>query len=294
MTSAYDTLTRINLDDLVGAFGWRGSRVLQWTAGVLFRAAARDFAHQMVAFDALVADRGLAQAAVLTERLYAQSVTVYGRDGIPSGPVFYVANHPGGTDTLALLASLDREDLTIIALDRPFLVSLPNLSRHLAFVTDQPPARAALVRKIGTLLRRGGAALTFPAGRNEPDPDITLAAADSLDGWINSADVFARLAPQVVIVPVCVRGVSWAALARFPLIRLRGSVDDQQLLASALQLLWSIVLRSQPVRVRVQFGRPIRAASSRPGEVGSAHKDVLREMRYLIANPPHGEGERVL
>ncbi len=294
MTGPLATLTRINLDDLLSAFGWRESRVLGWVARQFFRAPASDFARQMIRFDMLIADRGLAQAACLTERLYARSVLVYGRGHVPDGPVLFMANHPGVTDTLALLASLDRDDLTIIALDRPFLVVLPSLSHHLAFVTDQPSARAALVRKIGLILRRGGAVLTFPAGRNELDPDISANAVDSLVGWINSADVLARLAPQAAIVPVCVRGVFWSRVARLPLLRLRRSADDQQLLGSALQLLWSVALRRQPVGIRVQFGKPVHVRASRTGKQADAHRAVLAEMRRLIENPPEGEAEQVL
>jgi hypothetical protein len=294
VSDALGTLTSINLDDLVGAFGWQDRPGLIRLARALFRAPARNFARQMLRFDSLIEERGLTQAACLTEQLYARSVRVYGRSEVPRGPVLFLANHPGVTDTLALLASLGRDDLTVIALDRPFLVSLPNLGRHLAFVTDQPAARVALVRKIGMHLRRGGAALTFPAGRNEIDPDFSAQAAESLPGWIDSANAFARLAPDVAIVPVCVRGVYWRKTAGLPLVRRRGSSDDQQLLGSALQLLANVAVGICPVAIRIQFGTPIHAHASRPTVTADLHLAVLTEIRRLITTPPVGEGEQVL
>jgi len=294
VSDALGNLTRINLDDLVDAFGWQGRPGLMRFVHTVFRLPARNFALQMLRFDALIAEQGLTQAACLTEQLYAKSVRVYGRTGVPSGPILFLANHPGVTDTLALLASLGRDDLQAIALDRPFLISMPNLARHLAFVTDQTAARVALVRKIGMHLRQGGAALTFPAGRNEIDPDFSTQAARSLDAWIDSASAFARLAPDVVIVPVCVRGVYWRTTANLPFVRRRASADERQLLGSALQLLASIGLGIRPVHIRIQFGTPIQTSALRSAGLVDLHSQVLAEMRRLVTSAPAGVGEEIL
>ncbi len=93
-------------------------------------------------------ERGLAEAACLTERLYVRDVRVFGADCLPAGPCLFLANHPGMTDTLALFTALARPDLRVIALDRPFLLSLPNLSRQLYYVTDSPQERVSLVRRV--------------------------------------------------------------------------------------------------------------------------------------------------
>ena len=294
MLDALGSLTRINLDDLVDAFGWQGQPGLIRFADAVFHLPARNFALQMLRFDALIAEQGLTQAARLTEQLYAKSVRVYGRGGVPSGPILFLSNHPGVTDTLALLASLGRDDLQTIALDRPFLVSMPNLARHLAFVTDQPAARVALVRKIGMHLRQGGAALTFPAGRNEIDPDFSAEAVTSLDAWIDSASAFARLAPEAAIVPVCVRGAYWQTTANLPFVRRRASADDRQLLGSALQLLASLGLGLRPVNIRIQFGTPIQASALRPAGLVDLHAQILAEMRQLVMSAPAGAGEEIL
>jgi hypothetical protein len=294
VSDALATLTQINLDDLIGAFGWGKESSWAAVARRAFRAPARRFAIQMLSFDTQIAEHGLTLAARHIERNYARSVRVYGRGGVPTGPVLFLSNHPGVTDTLAVLASIDRVDLRIIALNRPFLLSLPNLSHQLAYVSDDGSERVALVRSIGRHLRHGGAVLTFPAGRNEPDPDFFPNAAKSLESWIDSAQAFARLAPELVIVPVCVRGVLWPAAATLPVVRGRPSWDDQLLLASALQLVANVGLGLRPVSIRVAFGSPIRAASHAKVGAAGLHQAVLREMTSLLAEPPQGEGEEVL
>ncbi len=172
MPSALDALTKINLDDLVNAFGWQryplAAGLIRW----LFLKPAQTFAQQMLDFDSSIGEDGIADAACLAERFYARAVYIHGADRLPEGPFLALSNHPGLTDTLAVMAALGRAELKIIALDRPFLLSLPNLIKHLFFVTNDPNERVALVRRVTTFLRNGGSVLTFPAGHNEPDPDI--------------------------------------------------------------------------------------------------------------------------
>ena len=54
-----DALTQINLDDLVHAFGWQNSRLLTRMVYLLFTPPAREFARQMLEFDAAIGSRGL-------------------------------------------------------------------------------------------------------------------------------------------------------------------------------------------------------------------------------------------
>jgi 1-acyl-sn-glycerol-3-phosphate acyltransferase len=291
---ALTALARINLDDLVGAFGLQTHPRLQGLARAVFDVPARAFARQMLDFDARTGDRGLAEAAGSAAKLYVREVRVFGRDRLPAGPLLAVANHPGLTDTLALFAALGRPDLKVIALDRPFLLALPNLSRYLVYLSDEPRARMSLVRQVAAHLRSGGAVLTFPAGHNEPDPDAYQGAIESLDTWIDSASALVRLAPGTAVVPICVRGVMWSRLASHPLIRLRRKRDDQQLLASALQLLSSVLLRARPVTVRIQFGNPVRATDADVAPASALHRAVLAEMRRLIEDAPQMDGGRGL
>ena len=296
-----EDLTQINLDDLVNALGLQTHRSLTSLTRFLFHGPARKFARQMIDFDAWSGSQGLANGARRTERLYVRDVRVFGLEHLPKSTFLALANHPGMTDTLALFAALNRDDLKIIALDRPFLLSLPNISKQLFYVTENPAERMALVRHVSAHLKSGGAILTFPAGHNEPDPDIYEGAIDSLGSWTDSVEVFLRLAPQTPIVPVLVRNVIWRRLAHSPIVRLKHTRDEKELLVVALQLLAMVMFDARPVTVTIQIGRPIRAEE--PGsalkERGQAetqiiHRAVLAEMKRLIENPPEGEGVSAL
>jgi hypothetical protein len=189
---------------------------------------------------------------------------------------------------------LHRPDLKIIAFQRPFLEALPYTSNQLFYLDDDPSSRIALIRKVSTHLRNGGAALTFPAGHIEPDPDIHNDAVESLASWTDSAGVFIRLAPETAILPVLVRGVVWAKAAYHWLTRINKTKREQEKLAAALQLLAYTVLKVKPVSVRVQIGNPIYAKELGTTETKVIHQAVLAEMRQLIENPPEGEGEKLL
>ncbi len=294
MSDPLQVLTQINLDDLISAFGWQRQPVLAGVVRTVFRKTASDFARQMLDFDSAIAARGLAEAACLTEQRYVHDVWLYGADCIPGEPAIYLANHPGMTDTLALMAALAVPDLRVIALDRPFLLSLPNIHQHLFFVTEQPAERVALVRRVHRHLQSGGSILTFPAGHTEPDPDTQTGASESLAAWTDSVGVFVRFSPHTPIVPVCIRNVNWDVLIQHPLIRLRREPLDQHLLASALQLVGNVSFGMRPVSVSIQVGAPIRASELGSTDTAVIHRAVLHEMKSLIENPPHGEGMRVL
>jgi 1-acyl-sn-glycerol-3-phosphate acyltransferase len=223
-----------------------------------------------------------------------RDIQVYGVENIPPGPVLVASNHPGMTDTLVLFASLGRADLRAIALARPFLLSLANVSQRLLFLDQDSLQRVGPMRAAAKHLRAGGALLTFPAGRNEPDPALERGAVDALQTWVDSAAVFVRLAPGTLVLPVCVRGVAWTAAARHPLARLRRAKDDRQLLASVLQLLLQIALGVRPVTARVQIGQPIPIQDMSPRGSSSLHSSLIGQMQRLMAESPAGPGVSVL
>ncbi len=294
MTSPTETLTQINLDDLINALGIQSHRTLTHITRFLFYSAARKFAEQMIDFDSMAGTRGLADSARLTERLYVRDVRVFGANYLPDSAFLALSNHPGMTDTLALFAALKRDDLKIIALDRPFLLSLPNISRQLYYVTEDPNERVALVRHVSAHLRTGGSILTFPAGHNEPDPDVYDGAVNSLQSWTDSVGVFLRLAPQTPIVPILVRSVVWKRMADSPIIRIKHTRDERELLVVALQLLAMVMFNSKPVTVTVQIGKPITVKELGTAETQVIHQTVLAEMKRLIENLPEGKGKSVL
>jgi hypothetical protein len=219
---------------------------------------------------------------------------VFDRDRIPDSAFLALSNHPGMTDTLSLFVALNRPDLRVIALDRPFLNALPNMSKQLAYVRDDSASRIRMVRQVSTHLRNGGAALTFPAGHIEPDPDIHKGAVESLGAWTDSVGVFLRMAPEAAILPVLVRGVVRRKTAKNPLTYLRWGRAEREKLTAALQLLAHVMFKKKDVRVRVQVGNPICARDLGTTETKAIHRAVLGEMRQLIECLPTGEGERLL
>jgi len=289
MDSRFKSLTEINLDDLISSFGWEDHPLLARMLRGMFAGPARKFARQMLDFDDAVGRIGLVSAARQTQRRYVRSVRVFSPP-LPAGPFLALSNHPGMVDTLALFSALNRPDLKIIAVDRPFLKALPNISQRLFYVTDDPTARMALVRRVSGHLRSGGAALTFPAGKIEPDANIYPGAVEALQGWTDSVGVFARMAPETAILPVLVRGVIWEKTARHPLTRLKKTREEKEKLAAAFQLLAHVVWNRKPLVVTVQIGNPITVAELGSKDTGVIHRAVLAEMRHLIENPLEGEG----
>jgi hypothetical protein len=140
-------------------------------------------------------------------------------------------------------------------------------------------------------LRNGGAALTFPAGRIEPDPDVHTGALESLRSWTDSVGVFVRLAPETAVLPILVRGVVWKKAAYHPLLQLKRTHAEREKLAAALQLLAYTVWNVRPVTVRVQIGKPIYTKELGTTETQAIHQAVLAEMKQLIEHPPEGPGE---
>jgi 1-acyl-sn-glycerol-3-phosphate acyltransferase len=294
MPSSVEALTQINLDDLVASFGWGDRPILARLLRRAFHKPAQTFAKQMAEFDQATGARGLPDASRLTHRHYVRELHVFGRDRLPAGPFLALSNHPGMTDTLALFAALNRKDLKVIALQRPFLESIPNVSKQLFFVNDDPAARMSLVRAVSGHLRAGGAALTFPAGHIEPDPDVYPGAVESLQDWTDSVGVFIRLAPETAVVPVLVRGAVWKKYARHPLLAIKKTKDEKEKLAAALQLLAHVVFNANDVHMRVQIGRPVTVKELGTTETRLLHQAVLAEMKSLIESPPEGDGESEL
>ena len=294
MSSVVDTLTQINLNDLVSAFGWQNQPLLASPLRRLFIKPGRLFAHQMSDFDSALGAHGLVDASRLTIKHYVRDLRVFGLDCVPASGFLALSNHPGMADTLSLFSALNRTDLHILALGRPFLDAMPNLSKQLFYLRDESASRLAFVRQVSTHLRNGGAALTFPAGRIEPDPDVYEGAVESLQSWTDSVGVFIRLAPETAVLPVLVRGVVWKKAAYHWLTKIKKTKEEKNRLAAALQLLAYVMLKVKPVSVRVQIGRPIYARELGTTDTQVIHEAVLAEMKYLIENALEGIGESAI
>lgn len=292
MTSNLEALTEINLDDLVSSFGWQDIPPLAFGLRKLFAQPAQKFARQMLGFDASVGESDLAEAARrLMKSSFVRDVRVHGREHVPADkPMIYLSNHPGMADTLALFAAINRPDLRIIAIQRPFLETLEHTTRHLFFIDDEPAKRVNAVRRVSAHLKDGGAVLTFPAGKIEPDPDVYDGALDSLKEWTDSAGVFLRFARDAVIVPTLVSGVIWDASARHFLTHLKRDRFEREKLAAALQLLAMVVQDARPTTPHVRFAKPVTLDEVGSTEAAAIHAVVLQRMRGLIDQKQTDDG----
>ncbi len=279
-------LTRINLDNLVDSFGWTEHRLRASLLKLVFRWPARTFARQVLEFDRLVGEVGIARAARPMLAHYVRRISVYSELPLPIPPFLALANHPGLADALSIFLALDCPDLKIIGLPRPFLFALPHISQRIFYINPEPADRVVLIRRVASHLRNGGALLTFPAGRIEPDPDLFPdQALHSLNTWSDSAGLFLRLAPHTPILPILVRGVIWPPSLRHPPVRLKRTRYEQDKLAAALQLLTQLILRKNDLSIRVQLGRPICAADLGRTDTPTIHRAVLDELRRLLHAP---------
>jgi hypothetical protein len=253
------TLTAINTQDFLAAFGMENLRQGRKALDTLCWLPARRFARQMVQYDQLVGQVGLHTASQQILKDYVQHLEIDGQQNIPpEGPLLVLSNHPGMTDALVLFASIYRPDLRIVAAQRPFLEALPNIHRQLIFVPEQDGQRMGVVRNVVSHLRLGGTILTFPAGQIEPDPISMPGAVESLTGWSESIAIFSRLVPDLKIVVAIVSGVLWPAATQSPVTRLRRQQKDRERMGAALQVLIQITLPSyKPVTTRLVFGRAI-------------------------------------
>ena len=294
--SQLDTITRINLDDLVASFGWEGKSTLASVLRATFLGPAQKFAAQVVEFDNAVGETNLAEASrTIMRKRYVRDVRVHGREHIPqSGPALFLSNHPGMSDTISLFAAIDRADLKIIAVHRPFLASLTNVTRHLYYIGDDAAERMRAARGVSTHLRQGGSALTFPAGEIEPDPLVHSDALDSLTNWSESAGVFVRFAPDTLIVPVLVGGVIWERTARHWLTRFKRTRLEREKLAAAFQLMAVIMRNLKPNTVHVRFARPVSLNEVGSTDSQAIHRVVIERMHDLIKSPIEDDGVSAL
>ena len=270
-----ERLTQMCVDDLISAFGLGGVGYGRSAIESISRIPARRLARQILTYDTIVGESGLrAGGAWALERL-SRDTRIEGQENVPrGGPLLLVSNHPGLADAVALFAATPRDDLRVIAADRPFLDTLPNTSRYLLTVADTTAGGSGVARAAARHLRGGGAVLTFPGGKIEPDPAVLPGAVEALDHWSSSADLFARLTPGLAVVPVVVSGVISPSALRNPLIHLRRRRRDREWLAATFQLL---IPALRNVNAWVDFGRPIYAEAV--AAIGDA---VIEETRRLM------------
>jgi hypothetical protein len=270
-------LTDILAKEAAESLGWEHGRPGRSAAQALLRPAARRIAREFVACDEMLASRALPDAARWILEHFAASVETAGLDLVPrTGPILLVANHPGLTDAMALIAALDRPDVRIVAADYPFLHAMHRLGSRLIFL-GSGAVQVGWIRAVHRDLRQGHVVLLFPAGRLEPDPAV-LGSHRALLPWSASVGIIRRLAPEAQVVPAAVSGVLSARAFAHPVTRIRRATQDRQRVATLIQM---IGRRYRTVVARVGFGAPLAADTER--DVSAL---LTARMRDLISDPP--------
>ncbi|MBM3494781.1 MAG: glycerol acyltransferase [Armatimonadetes bacterium] len=243
----------------------------------LARFPAHRFADEILAFDVTVSKEGLVAGGRFVLNRFAGSVRAVGVEQVPhEGPLIVTANHPGMVDAMAVWVAMGREDTKMIAAERDLLRLLPGIRHHLIFI-EEGSSRA--FREAADHLRSGGAILTFPAGRIEPDMAVRDGVLESLSTWSPSVAALARRVPATTIVPASVCGVISAQAVANPILRYLRDQKERDWAAATLQILVPAYRR---VDVRVEFGTP---ADSFEGIIARMH-DLIRQPAETVAG--HG------
>jgi Acyltransferase len=276
-------LTRANAREILAAFKLDRLGSFQPLADWLASFPARRLARQILRFDDLVGQHGLAAAGRYILDEFTGSTHIEGQQHVPPcGPMLAVANHPGTVDVMAICVALERRrDLKIIAAEREILQLIPNIRSRLLFVNPRAGSRSALLRDAANHLRQGRALLTFPAGAIESDPSVRV--VDTVAGWSGSSELLVRLVPDTLVLPIVVSGVISRRAQQHRIAKRFVDPKEREWAAATLQVLCRHLRDTQ---TRVVIGEPISSGQR------SQRSAIHAAMASLLAsvNDPRDEG----
>lgn len=274
----FHDLTRVSLDTLKRSLSPVVPEfVLPWIE-TLLHDRARNLARIAADFDARTGCDGLPIGSTWFLGAFGVRVFVEGQHPIPpSGPVIVAANHPGLTDTLALMASIGRDDLRPVADANPFLTSLDHVKQQLLLIPEGPNNRNHFFRSAVRHLKQGGSLLYFPYGEIEPDPAQRGDAASTLADWSDSVVRLSQLAGGVPVVPAAVSGVFHPGLYCWPGWHLIRDLKTREAIIATVQYAFR---RWRPVMVTVRYGKPIQV--ERRSDTSESMNSLRSSMRQLL------------
>jgi hypothetical protein len=277
-------LTRYITQEIWRALGLDPQAGLRHLLRPLVWAPTHRFSDLAARFDQLVADAGFHEAARWVLPKFITRLEVEGEERVPrQGPLLVTSNHPGGADSIALAASLPRQDLKIVVSAMPFIRGLPNSASHFIYTTLDVHERMRVVRESIRHLRQGGSLLIFPRGQVEPDPAHLPGALEAVSQWSPSVGLIVKSVPETQVVPAIVSGVLAPSSLRNPLTRIRSNARDQQMLAEILQIIQQMLLpRRIAVAARVRFGLPFHAGTGRALSPRALSDEIIESARQLL------------
>ncbi len=245
-------LAALSVAEIVDAAGARGApKIARRLVSMLARLPSDRLGRSLARFDF-----GLGAAALGLLRRFGASVDVEG--AVPqAGPVLVVTNHPGAYDSIAMLASVRRDDVALVAAERTFLAAMPHFREHLVFVTDSREKDNVMGRTVG--LRRalawldaGHMLVQYGAGAIEPDVRFAEPGDDLLGVWSDGTGVLAAYAAKrgAVVVPALVSGVHSRRAKALPGVRWA----ERRGVTTIAPLIQATIPGFRDVHVRVRFG----------------------------------------
>ena len=271
------------LDDIFKDFADPRKKWVRTILEPLIWFSAHRFASLAANLDNTTTLHGFRQALREFVAPFVHDMDLNGQEHIPEeGPLLIVSNHPGAIDSIAIGASLPRDDLSILATSFPLLQRLPSASQHLIYINPHAPANLAGVRSTIKHLENGGAVLIFPSGRVEPDPAILPNARDKIQNWSPSIELFLRKVPETRVVVTIVSGVLAPIFLHNPLIGLWSGVRDPLAIAEVTQVVTQMILNKRFLMTpRISFDIP-QTVSELRRDYESAYQSILAKANHLM------------
>jgi hypothetical protein len=275
-------------DSLTGeiykALGLSKTGLVRRATGWLFRPIARRFARMWVRLDQDCIHQGLQAAAGEFLRPFVEEVRVRGAKNIPAaGPLLIASNHPGAYDSLAIVSQIPHPSLKVIISDIPMVTLLPNARTRAIFAYGDGGNSTTAVRAGIRHLRAGGALMIFPTGLVDPDPDLWPDAAEHLERWSPSLELFLRHAPETRLVVTIASGVISPKWANNPISRLGRDGHERRRLAEFMQVIAQLLRPGRDrYTTRVSFA-PALSLDDLGGPDGPLLQNIIIRAKELLA-----------
>ncbi len=122
--------------------------------------------------------------------------------------------------------------------------------------------------------------MIFPRGNTEPDPAVSPGAAESMQGWSPSLEIFLRRAPETQVIVAIVRGVLSPGWMRSPITWVRKEKEQRQKIAEIFQVIYQVLFPGRLwLSPRVDFSRTITTPElSACGGLLEGIRECAREM----------------
>jgi hypothetical protein len=288
LTPEVEVITDALYSQLLKVMGLQHANWISRVLYPIFRSPTQRMSGLLVELDRNTAQNGWNSAVNQFVNRLVSDIHLFGEGAIPrQGPLMVVCNHPAAYDVAILAASIQRDDLKIIASDIPIVQMLPNIAAHMIPVPYHIPSRLQTVRSAIHHLNNAGAILIFPRGNVEPDPSVSPGAEQSLSGWSASVELFLRRVPQTISVVAIARGMLSKNWYKNPLINLWRKYEQRQKVAEIFQIASQLLTGKKPSATpKISFSPPLAITDlgGKEAPEGILLDSLITQARLLLAD----------